>query len=61
MNTLINKTKSERKINFIKSVKHNVNTIQVNKICLSAFDNKRYLLDEGISSYAYGYYRTKNM
>ena len=48
-------------MNFIKSAKHNVNTVQANKICLSAFDNKRYLLDEGISSYTYGHFQTKNM
>jgi len=59
--TLLNQTQTERKMNFIKSTKHNVNTIQVNKICLSAFDNKRYLLDDGISSYAYGHFQTKNM
>ena len=59
--TLLNQTQTDRKMNFIKSTKHNVNTIQVNKICLSAFDNKRYLLDDGISSYAYGHFETKNM
>ena len=39
--------------------KHNVNTIKVNKICLSCFDNKKYLLNDGITSYAYGHYKIK--
>ena len=44
-------------MNFFKSSKHNVNTIQVNKVVLSAFDNKRYLLDDGITSYAFNHYK----
>ena len=56
-NTLVNKKQVERKINFIKSSKHNVNTIQVNKVVLSALDNKRYLLDGGITSYAFNHYK----
>ena len=44
-------------MNFIKSKKHNVNTIKVNKICLSCFGDKKYLLNGGISSYAHGHYK----
>ena len=54
-NTLDYEDQTERKMNFIKSTKHNVNTIQVNKICLSVFDNKRYILDDGISTLSYGH------
>ena len=46
-------------MNFIKSEKHKVNTIKGNKICLSCFDNKKYLLNDGITSYAYGHYKIK--
>ena len=57
-NTLINKTQLVKDMNFIKSTKHQVNTITVkNKICLSCFDNKRFLLNDGITSYAFGSYR----
>ena len=46
-------------MNFIKSKKHKVTTIKVNKICLSCFDNKKHLLNDGISSYAHGPYKIK--
>ena len=52
--TLMNKTKLSKSMNFIKSKLHSVNTVKVNKIVCSAFDNKRYLLDDGVTSYAYG-------
>ena len=29
----------------------------INKISLSCFDDKRYILEDGIHSYAYGHYR----
>ena len=44
-------------MNFIKSKRHKLNTIKVNKICISCFDNEKYLLNDGITSYAYGHYK----
>ena len=41
---------------FIRSDKHELYTVRVNKCSLSAFDDKRYLLDN-IMSYAFGHYR----
>lgn len=38
----------------IRSKSHNVNTVEESKVCLSAYDDKRYLLNDGIKSYAYG-------
>ena len=35
-------------------------TRTINKTSLSAYDDKRYLLDDGIISYAYGHYCIKN-
>lgn len=29
----------------------------INKVSLSCFDDKRYLLEDGVKSYAYGHYR----
>ena len=55
--TLENKTQLRKDMNFIKSKLHNVNTVKVNKICLSAYDNKRFILDDGISTLSYGNYR----
>ena len=56
---LENETEKRENMNFIQSKKHNVNTIKVNKICLSCFDNKKYLLNDGISSYAYGLHKIR--
>ena len=46
---MFQKIKQRKNMNFIKSKKHKVNTIKVNKICLSCFDNKKYLLNNGIT------------
>jgi len=35
--------------------------MQIKKIGLSAYDDKRYILEDGISSYAYGHYRIRSM
>jgi len=39
-----------------KSTSHVVNTLKINKLCLSAFDDKRYILKDGIQTLAYGHY-----
>ena len=46
-------------MNNIRSKQHNIYSIETNKISLSSNDNKRYQLDDGISSYAYGHYLIK--
>jgi hypothetical protein len=40
-----------------RSENHQIYSLEQNKISLSAFDDKRYLLQDGITSYAYGHYR----
>ena len=59
--TLLNRTKMNKNMNLIKSKLHNVHTEQINKIVLSAFDNKRYLLNDGITSYAFNHYKIKEL
>ena len=39
----------------IASDRHVLNTVRTNKIALSSFDDKRYILDDGISTLPYGY------
>ena len=46
-----------RKINVIRSHKHDVYTEEVNKVALSSNDDKRYILDDGINTLAWGHYR----
>ena len=37
----------------IRSKKHELGSYEINKVSLSCFDDKRYLLEDGINSYAY--------
>ena len=46
-----------RKMNVIRSYKHNVFTEEVNKVALSANDDKKYILEDGINTLALGHYR----
>ena len=40
----------------ITSHKHALKTQEVNKLCLSAFDDKRYILPDGVSTFARGHF-----
>ena len=39
----------------IKSEKHQIGSYVVDKISLSCFDDKRYIHENGVTSYAYGF------
>ena len=58
---LFGKTEKEiiQKVNFniIKSKNHVLNSVTVNKIGLSCFDNKRYVCDNNIDTLAIGHYK----
>ena len=41
-----------------RSEKHTITTAAINKKALSALDTKRWVLEDGVSSYAYGHYKT---
>ena len=43
--------------NTIRSKKHVIQSLEISKVGLCAYDNKRYLLDDGITSYSYGHYK----
>ena len=43
-----------------RSDKHEIKTLEVNKLALSSQDDKRVTID-GIASYAMGYYKIKKM
>ena len=45
-----------RKMNFIRSELHDVYTVEINKVALSADDDKRIILNDKCSTLAYGHY-----
>lgn len=48
---------THRNMNFIQSNKHVVHSKTVSKLVLSANDDKRYIMEDGINTLAYGHYR----
>ena len=49
-----------RKQNILRSYDHEVYTVEVNKIALSAEDDKRYILSDGMDTLAWGHHKIKN-
>ena len=39
---------------------HQIGIYKVNKISLSCYDDKRFILEDGITSYAHGHYKIKD-
>jgi len=56
LHTLENKTITHAEFHAIQSKNHSLHTVQINKVALSAFDDKRHILEDGKSSLAYGHY-----
>ena len=50
---LFNEKNIRHKMKRIQSKKHKLGTYEINKISLSYFDNKRYVLDDGINTLSY--------
>ena len=46
-----------RKMNIIRSYEHEVYTEEVNKVALSAEDDKRYIMNDGIHTMAWGHHK----
>ena len=56
-NTLMNNEQMHHKIKTIRSQRHQLGSYEINKVSLSCFDDKYYIHDNGMSSYAYGHYK----
>ena len=54
-NTLFKKKILRHTMRGIKSKNHNLGTYETNKRSLSCFDDKRYILKNGINTLAYGH------
>ena len=50
---LFNKKVVRHKMKRIQSKKYKIGTYEINKISLSCFDDKRFVLDDGINTLAY--------
>ena len=51
--TLFNKKILRHKMKSLQGKKHKIGTHEINKISLSRFDDKRFILDDGIHTLAY--------
>ena len=56
-NVLFNNEQMHHKMKTIRSNKHQLGSYELNKVSLSCFDDKRYIHDNGVTSYAYGHYK----
>ena len=54
---LLNNEQLHHKMKTIRSQKHQLGSYEINKMSLSCFDDKRYIHNNGITSYAYGHYK----
>ena len=57
--TLFKKKQMHHKMKTIRSNLHELSSYDINKTSLSRFDDKRYILEDGVSSYTYGHYRIR--
>ena len=56
-NVLLNGEQLHHKMKTIRSQKHQLGSYEINKVSLSCFNDKRYIHDNGKSSYTYGHYK----
>jgi len=55
-NVLDNEKQINHTMKTIRSMNHQLGSYELNKVSLSCFDDKRYIANDGIKSYAYGHY-----
>ena len=58
---LLTEKEQLRKQNILRSYSHEVYTEEVNKVALSALDDKRYILSDGVHTLAWGHYKIKDL
>ena len=56
-NVLLNNEQLHHKMKTIRSQKHQLGSYEINKVSLSCFDDKCYIHNNGITSYAYGHHK----
>ena len=60
LDVLFNKKMTRHEMKRIQGKLHRIGTYNVSKISLSYFDDKRYILDDGINSLAYSHQDIKS-
>ena len=58
--TLFNNKQLHHKMKTIRSQNHKLSSYEINKVSLSCFDDKRYIHEDGVTSYAYGHKNIKH-
>ena len=58
--TLLNTKQMYHKMKTIRSDNHQLGSYEINKVSLSCFDDKRYIHEDGKTSYAYGHKNINN-
>ena len=58
--TLLNNEQMYHKMKTIRSENHQLGSYEINKVSLSCFDDKRYIHEDGKTSYAYGHHNICN-
>ena len=56
-NVLLENKQMQHTMKTIRSSKHQLGSYEINKVSLSCFDDKRYILNNGTNSLAYGHYK----
>ena len=59
-NVLFNNEQMHHNMKTIRSNLHQIGSYELNKVSLSCFDDKRYIHNDGMTSYAYGHYKTQD-
>ena len=60
-NCLRTKNEQHRTMNVIRFHLHDIYTEQINKVALSADDDKRIIMEDGVSTLAYGHYSLRTL
>ena len=60
-NVLFNNEQMHHTMKTIRSNNHQLGSYKLNKVSLSCFDDKRYILEDGINSFAYGHNKIQNI
>ena len=56
---LLENRQMHHKMKTFRSINHQVSTYEIQKVSLSCYDNKRYILDDGATTRAYGHYKNE--